>query len=63
MNDQLKAKQDYIPPAIYATLVEMEDAFGAKQVTFREGTEKDRLALEEIKFGINDDIWSPLVDI
>ena len=56
MNDQLKAKQDYIPPAIYATLVEMEDAFGAKQVTFREGTEKDRLALEEIKFGINDDI-------
>ncbi len=51
MKDQLKAKQNYIPPAIQVTIVEMEDAFGAKQVTCREGTEQDCLALDILQKG------------
>lgn len=51
MNDQLKDKQNYIPPAIHVTIVEMEDAFGAKQMACREGTLQDYLALDILQKG------------
>ncbi|MGB3108041.1 MULTISPECIES: hypothetical protein [Sphingobacterium] len=46
MKDQLKAKREYIQPTIYVTRVEMENAFGAIQVTFVAGTEQDYLPLD-----------------
>ncbi len=51
MKDQVKAKQNYIPPAIHVTIVEMEDAFGPKQVACREGTEQGYLALDILQKG------------
>ncbi|WET67996.1 MULTISPECIES: hypothetical protein [unclassified Sphingobacterium] len=51
MKDQLKAKREYIPPAIHATRVEMENAFGAIQVTFVAGTEQDYLPLDILQKG------------
>ena len=51
MKDQLKAKREYIPPAIHAISVEMEDAFGAIQVTFVAPTEQDYLPLDILQKG------------
>jgi hypothetical protein len=51
MKDQLKPKEEYIPPAIQATRVEMENTFGAIQVTFVEGTEPEYFPLNILKKG------------
>jgi len=46
MKDQLTAKREYIPPTIHVTRVEMENTFGAIQVTFVEGTVPQYLPLD-----------------
>ncbi|MNK17436.1 hypothetical protein D3C87_356260 [compost metagenome] len=51
MKDQLEAKQEYIPPAIYASRVEMESAFGAIQVTLVATTEKECFPLDILQKG------------
>ncbi|MCS4164289.1 hypothetical protein [Sphingobacterium sp. BIGb0116] len=51
MKDQLKAKREYITPVIHATSVEMENAFGAIQITFVPETEQDYLPLDILQKG------------
>lgn len=51
MKDQLKLKQEYIPPVIYVTRVELENAFGAIQITCVAGTEQDYLPLDILQKG------------
>jgi hypothetical protein len=51
MKDQLKPKKEYITPAIDAIKVEMENTFGAIQVTLVEGTVQQYLPLDILQKG------------